>query len=88
MPAMSREQRPGFRTDIQGLRALAVMLVALDHARVGPFDGGYVGVDVFFVISGFVITGLLVAEAQARGRVSLVGFYARRARPSCPPPAW
>ena len=54
----------GFRRDIQGLRALAVMLVVLDHARVGPFTGGFVGVDVFFVISGFLITGLLVAEAE------------------------
>ena len=79
MTAMARGQ-VGFRQDIQGLRALAVLLVALDHAHVGPFDGGYVGVDVFFVISGFLITGLLVAEAESAGNVSLVGFYARRAR--------
>jgi peptidoglycan/LPS O-acetylase OafA/YrhL len=70
----------GFRQDIQGLRALAVLLVALDHARIGPFTGGFVGVDVFFVISGFLITSLLVREAEKEGRVSLVGFYARRAR--------
>jgi peptidoglycan/LPS O-acetylase OafA/YrhL len=74
-----RVQR-GFRQDIQGLRALAVLLVALDHARIGPFHGGFVGVDVFFVISGFLITTLLVREAEKQGRVSLVGFYARRAR--------
>jgi peptidoglycan/LPS O-acetylase OafA/YrhL len=79
MTAMARG-RSGFRQDIQGLRALAVLLVALDHAHVGPFHGGYVGVDVFFVISGFLITGLLVAEAESTGRVSLIGFYARRAR--------
>jgi peptidoglycan/LPS O-acetylase OafA/YrhL len=71
---------PGFRQDIQGLRALAVLLVVLDHARIGPFHGGFVGVDVFFVISGFLITGLLVSESERLGRVSLLGFYARRAR--------
>jgi peptidoglycan/LPS O-acetylase OafA/YrhL len=71
---------PGFRQDIQGLRALAVLLVILDHAKFGPFHGGFVGVDVFFVISGFLITGLLVSEAERTGRASLLGFYARRAR--------
>ena len=71
---------PGFRQDIQGLRALAVLLVILDHAHIGPFHGGFIGVDVFFVISGFLITGLLVSEAERSGRVSLLGFYARRAR--------
>ena len=71
---------PGFRQDIQGLRALAVLLVILDHARIGPFHGGFIGVDVFFVISGFLITGLLVSEAERTGRASLLGFYARRAR--------
>jgi peptidoglycan/LPS O-acetylase OafA/YrhL len=71
---------PGFRQDIQGLRALAVLLVILDHAGIGPFHGGFIGVDVFFVISGFLITGLLMSEAERSGRVSLLGFYARRAR--------
>ncbi len=69
-----------FRPDIQGLRALAVILVVLDHARIGPFHGGFIGVDVFFVISGFLITGLLLSEADRRGRVSLLDFYARRAK--------
>ncbi len=69
-----------FRGDIQGLRAVAVLLVALDHARIGPFHGGFVGVDVFFVISGFLITSLLLTEAVRDGRISLTGFYARRAR--------
>ena len=68
------------RGDIQGLRAVAVLLVALDHAAVGPFHGGFVGVDVFFVISGFLITSLLLAEVARDRRVSLIGFYARRAR--------
>jgi peptidoglycan/LPS O-acetylase OafA/YrhL len=71
---------PGFRQDIQGLRALAVVLVILDHAGIGPFHGGFIGVDVFFVISGFLITGLLVSEAERTGRISMLGFYARRAR--------
>lgn len=68
------------RDDIQGLRAVAVLLVALSHAGVPFLRGGYVGVDVFFVLSGFLITGMLLAEFEARGRVSLAEFYARRAR--------
>jgi peptidoglycan/LPS O-acetylase OafA/YrhL len=59
---------------------VAVLLVVLDHARIGPFHGGFVGVDVFFVISGFLITGLLIGEAQRTHRISLLGFYARRAK--------
>ncbi len=74
------EKSGSFRPDIQGLRALAVILVVLDHARIGPFHGGFIGVDVFFVISGFLITGLLLSEADRRGRVSLLDFYARRAK--------
>src|SRR4051812_34231219 len=68
------------RADLQGLRAVAVLLVVLDHAGVGFLDGGFVGVDVFFVLSGFLITGLLLSEAVEHGSVSLRGFYARRAR--------
>jgi peptidoglycan/LPS O-acetylase OafA/YrhL len=68
------------RADIQGLRALAVLLVVLAHAGVGFLPGGFVGVDVFFVLSGFLITGLLLAEVQATGTVSLIDFYVRRAR--------
>jgi len=67
------------RADIQGLRALAVLLVVLAHAGVGFLPGGFVGVDVFFVLSGFLITGLLLAEARANGSVSLIDFYVRRA---------
>jgi peptidoglycan/LPS O-acetylase OafA/YrhL len=67
------------RPDIQGLRAVAVLLVVLSHAGVPGLAGGYVGVDVFFVISGFLITGLLLRERLATGRLSLTGFYARRA---------
>jgi peptidoglycan/LPS O-acetylase OafA/YrhL len=71
---------PRHRDDLQGLRAIAVLLVALNHAGVGFLPGGYVGVDVFFVLSGFLITQLLLAEAAKSGRVSLVNFYIRRAR--------
>ncbi|HET9516860.1 MAG TPA: acyltransferase family protein [Actinoplanes sp.] len=67
------------RRDIEGLRAVAVGLVVLYHCGVPLFSGGYVGVDVFFVISGFLITGLLLREAAATGTVSIPGFYARRA---------
>ena len=68
-----------FRGDIEGLRAVAVLVVLVDHARL-PLTGGYVGVDVFFVISGFLITTLLVREMTLSGSVSMAGFYARRAR--------
>ncbi len=68
------------RGDIQGLRGLAVLLVVLDHANVPGLAGGYVGVDVFFVLSGYLISSILLREATVTGRVSLVGFYARRAR--------
>jgi peptidoglycan/LPS O-acetylase OafA/YrhL len=68
------------RDDIQGLRAVAVVLVVLCHAGVGLVQGGYVGVDVFFVLSGFLITGLLLSRATEKGYVSLSDFYARRAR--------
>ena len=72
--------RRGVRRDIQGLRAIAVMMVVADHAGVGLLAGGYVGVDVFFVLSGYLITSLLVHEAERSGRIGLLGFYARRAR--------
>jgi peptidoglycan/LPS O-acetylase OafA/YrhL len=70
----------GFRADIEGLRAVAVLLVVLDHLRVPGFQGGFIGVDVFFVISGYLITSLLAAEYAKRGSISIPGFYLRRAR--------
>ncbi|MEQ7009806.1 acyltransferase family protein [Actinopolymorpha sp. B17G11] len=70
----------GFRGDIEGLRGLAVLLVLVFHAGVPAVPGGFVGVDVFFVISGFLITGLIVREVRTTGRLSLARFYARRAR--------
>jgi peptidoglycan/LPS O-acetylase OafA/YrhL len=69
-----------FRPDLEGLRAVAVVLVLLYHAKVPGFAGGYVGVDVFFVLSGFLITGLLYDELHSTGRISFANFYARRAR--------
>ena len=78
-----------FRPDIQGLRALAVILVIVAHAKVPHFAGGYIGVDVFFVISGFVITELLLRESLAiaephhrlTSALKVLGkFYARRIR--------
>ena len=69
-----------FRPDVEGLRAAAVLLVVLFHAGVPGISGGYVGVDVFFVISGFVITGLLLRERAFTGRTSILAFYGRRCR--------
>lgn len=69
-----------FRPDIEGLRALAVLLVVVAHAGVPGLAGGYIGVDVFFVISGFLITRLLQTEQQRSGSIDVVAFYARRAR--------
>ncbi|WP_187279879.1 acyltransferase family protein [Quadrisphaera setariae] len=73
-------RRPGFRPDVEGLRALALGLVLLYQAGVPGTAGGRLGVDVFFVISGFLITGLLVREVETTGRIDLPRFYARRAR--------
>jgi peptidoglycan/LPS O-acetylase OafA/YrhL len=70
----------GFRPDVQGLRAIAVGLVLASHAGLPHTEGGYVGVDVFFVLSGFLITSLLIKEVFDTGRISIAGFYARRAR--------
>ena len=69
-----------FRADIEGLRAVAVTAVVLFHAAVPGINGGYVGVDVFFVISGFLITGLLWREVSGTGSVRLRSFYGARAR--------
>ena len=69
-----------FRPDIEGMRAVAVGLVLLYHGYGKPFNGGFVGVDVFFVISGFLITSLLLHEQIKDGRISIGRFYARRVR--------
>ncbi|KFI31711.1 acyltransferase [Haematobacter massiliensis] len=86
-----------YRPEIDGLRAIAVATVVLFHARAPLFGGGYIGVDIFFVISGFLITGILIQDIEAR-RYSLTKFYVRRARrilpalfvmlAACVPVAW
>jgi len=76
--AVRREPR-GRRLDIQGLRAVAVLAVVVEHVSGWP-RGGFVGVDVFFVLSGFLITGLLVREHSRTGRISMRGFYLRRVK--------
>lgn len=78
-PALPQQERT-FRPDIEGLRAIAVIMVMLNHAGLPALGGGYVGVDVFFVLSGFLITSLLLRELGETGRVSIGRFYARRAR--------
>ena len=69
-----------FRPDIEGLRAIAILLVVAYHAGFPGFRGGFIGVDVFFVLSGYLITGLLVREVERTGTLDLPRFYARRAR--------
>lgn len=83
-PLVRRSARRGLRADIQGMRAVAVLLVIADHAGVPGFGGGYVGVDVFFVISGYVITQLLLRETGKGLRLGLADFYARRVRRIAP----
>jgi peptidoglycan/LPS O-acetylase OafA/YrhL len=73
-----------YRTDIDGLRAVAILPVVLYHAGVPHFAGGFVGVDVFFVISGYLITSLIVSDI-ALGRFSILDFYQRRAWRILPP---
>jgi peptidoglycan/LPS O-acetylase OafA/YrhL len=69
-----------FQPEIQGMRALSVLAVVWAHARLPGLPGGFTGVDVFFVISGFLITRLLLAEMARTGRIDLLAFWARRAR--------
>ncbi|THV22839.1 acyltransferase family protein [Glycomyces paridis] len=78
-PAATRERPGHWRPDIEGLRAVAVGVVIAAHIGFPYSAGGFVGVDVFFVISGFLITSLLLREIDRTGKVSLTGFYARRA---------
>ena len=84
----ARERHLQFRPDIEGLRAVAILLVVLYHAGWRRIDGGFLGVDVFFVLSGFLISGILVDEIDATGTVSLTQFWARRARRLLPAAAF
>jgi peptidoglycan/LPS O-acetylase OafA/YrhL len=72
--------RAGFRHDIEGLRGIAILLVIAFHAGVARLGGGFVGVDIFFVLSGYLITGILAREVMDTGDIDLAEFYARRAR--------
>ncbi|CAN7461328.1 acyltransferase family protein [Pseudoxanthomonas sp. LjRoot143] len=69
-----------YRPDIEGLRAVAILLVVAAHAGIPGFEGGFIGVDVFFVISGYLITGLLIGEHARTGHIEIAAFYARRFR--------
>ena len=69
----------GYRPDIDGLRAIAVLSVIAYHFNIGPVPGGFTGVDIFFVISGYLIGRHLLQDIQA-GHLSILGFYAKRAR--------
>ena len=78
--------KANFRPDIEGLRAFAVLFVMAFHARILWCTGGFIGVDLFFVLSGYLITEILLREADRTGRVALGSFYARRVRrllPAC-----
>jgi len=82
---LGSSEREGFRPDIEGLRGIAVALVVLFHAGLlsqssTQLTGGFIGVDLFFVISGFLITGLLIRERERDGRIGFARFYARRVR--------
>jgi peptidoglycan/LPS O-acetylase OafA/YrhL len=81
---MQKNHKLGYRPDIEGLRALAILLVVAAHMNLPGFQGGFIGVDMFFVLSGYLITALLVLEMQATGRVDMWGFYARRLRRLAP----
>ncbi len=79
-PAAAREARFPYLPGLDGLRALAVIAVLLYHADLQWIPGGFLGVEVFFVISGYLITGLLLAEWRSHGRIDLKSFWLRRAR--------
>ncbi|MFN8517751.1 MAG: acyltransferase [Chloroflexia bacterium] len=74
------ERSSAFRPDIEGLRGIAVLMVVAYHCALPGFSRGLIGVDIFFVLSGYLITGLLVAEGERTGRIDLPQFYARRVR--------
>src|SRR3954470_712631 len=82
VPAAATRRGPsfGYNRALDGIRAFAVAAVVVFHAGVGGVAGGFLGVDTFFVLSGFLITSLLLAERVSRGRIDLKRFWIRRAR--------
>jgi peptidoglycan/LPS O-acetylase OafA/YrhL len=76
--AQSKQRKPGYLPQLDGLRALAIVAVLLLHASVTRFPGGWIGVHIFFVLSGYLITTLLLHEWDRTGRISLSRFYVRR----------
>ncbi len=77
---VSRDSSAAFRPDLEGLRAIAILTVVVFHSAPAVLPGGFIGVDVFFVLSGFLITQILDRELLANGRIGLMDFWARRAR--------
>jgi peptidoglycan/LPS O-acetylase OafA/YrhL len=80
MTASTARAPSSYLPDVEGLRGLAILLVVAYHASLPGVPGGYVGVDVFFVLSGYLIIGQLARELESTGRIDLPAFYARRAR--------
>ena len=80
LPMPNKRDSSGYCPSIDGLRAIAIISVVAFHIGLPGFPGGFTGVDVFFVISGFLITTLLVGELRQRGSIDLLAFFARRAR--------
>ncbi len=80
MQTLENERSGSFRPELEGLRGVAILLVLAFHAGIPAITGGFIGVDVFYVLSGFLITGLLVRERERSGTIGLRDFYARRAR--------
>jgi peptidoglycan/LPS O-acetylase OafA/YrhL len=76
---------PRFRSDLEGLRGVAIVLVVLFHAGVGALNGGFIGVDLFFVLSGFFISAGLARELESTGQVDLNAFWGRRMLRLSPP---
>ena len=69
-----------YRAEIDGLRALSVLPVIFFHAGIEIFSGGFIGVDIFFVISGYLITSILLEELNNNNKINILHFYGRRAR--------
>ncbi|TWR52484.1 acyltransferase [Pseudomonas marginalis] len=78
--SLKNQNKTEFRRDINGLRAWAVICVVLYHFGVPGFNGGFVGVDVFFVISGFLMTGIIIKGLESKNGFSISSFYIARAR--------